>query len=286
MKLRVKGFFAIAIFCLAALFPFVADGATISVDSVQAMSGQSFGVGVSLNSNTNTISGLTVPLEFNNSFLRVDSVSFTNSILPAGFTGVSNIDNTANTVRVSYIPNQYSNPLPTMSNSGGLIGTIHFTLEPGAAVGYIPIIAVDHDSLVSFGGHDIHYWSRNEFSNQSGISAYLPGFIPGAVKVLLSTDIQDDNNNGLLPVDFELVQNYPNPFNPTTTIEYALPIGGLVSLKVYNVIGQEVATLVDGFKSAGVYSIEYDAGHSPSGVYFYKLAHPKGTETRKMLLVK
>jgi len=286
MKLKVKGFFAIVIFCLAALFPFIADGAAISVDSVQVMPGQSFGVGIQLKNNTNMISALTVPLEFNNPFLRVDSVSFANAILPPSFNGVVDIDNTAKTVRVSYIPDQFSNPLPTIGNSQGLISTLHFTLDPSAAAGNIPVDSIYADAIVSFGGFDKHSLIQVEFSDQSGTITYLPDFTPGAVKVMLSTDINDEINNGLLPDNFELVQNYPNPFNPSTTIEFALPRAGIVSLKVYNVIGQEVASLVDGFKSAGRYSIEFEAGNSPSGVYFYKLVHAEGSETRKMLLVK
>jgi hypothetical protein len=198
---------------------------------------------------------------------------------------MADIDNAAHTVRVSYIPDQFSLPLPTISIAQGLVGTIHFTVLPGASVGYVPIDSLYRDTVVNLAGNNIHYWVRVEFSNQAGTSTILPSVTPGGVQLMILTGIEDDNN-GLLPNDFELVQNYPNPFNPSTTIEFALPRAGHVSLIVYNVIGQEVAVLVDAHKSAGNYSIEFGADNFPSGVYFYKLVHQEGSETRKMMLVK
>ncbi len=90
----------------------------------------------------------------------------------------------------------------------------------------------------------------------------------------------------LVPSTFALDQNYPNPFNPTTTISFTLPEPGTVSLRVYNMLGQTVATLVDGPKPAGTHEIDFDAGSLASGVYFYRLESSAGTETRKMVLLK
>jgi len=85
---------------------------------------------------------------------------------------------------------------------------------------------------------------------------------------------------------FELAQNYPNPFNPTTTIRYQIPTAEVVSLKVYDVLGKEVATLVSGRQEAGSYAVEFNAAGLSSGVYFYRLQAGGFVETKKMMLVK
>jgi hypothetical protein len=85
---------------------------------------------------------------------------------------------------------------------------------------------------------------------------------------------------------FELAQNYPNPFNPTTTIRYQIPTAETVSLKVYDVLGKEVATLVSGRQEAGSYAVEFNAAGFSSGVYFYRLQAGGFVETKKMMLVK
>ncbi len=91
---------------------------------------------------------------------------------------------------------------------------------------------------------------------------------------------------GTLPSDYLLSQNYPNPFNPTTQIAFTLPTSGMVSLEVYNVLGQKVRTLVDGPMPSGVHEVTFDATLMPSGVYFYRLVFGDRVESRKMLLLK
>ena len=89
------------------------------------------------------------------------------------------------------------------------------------------------------------------------------------------------------PMSFQLDQNYPNPFNPSTTISFALQSSGRISLKIYNVLGQQVAALVDGVKTAGVYKVTFDASALSSGVYFYRLTTSAGiSEAKKMVLLK
>ena len=86
---------------------------------------------------------------------------------------------------------------------------------------------------------------------------------------------------------YVLQQNYPNPFNPLTTINYQLPKNSYISIKVYNVTGEEVKTLLNYFQHAGIYSISFDATGLSSGIYFYKLrADGNLIETKKMLLLK
>jgi hypothetical protein len=91
---------------------------------------------------------------------------------------------------------------------------------------------------------------------------------------------------GGTPTGFELSQNYPNPFNPSTTIRYTLPQAGNVSLKVYNALGQEVATLVNGHQVAKNYEATFDGSNLASGIYFYTLRTDNFTQSKKMILVK
>jgi len=86
--------------------------------------------------------------------------------------------------------------------------------------------------------------------------------------------------------DFKLEQNYPNPFNPTTSIKYSLPEQEFISLKIFDILGKEVATLVNEIKPSGNYEVQFDASNLSSGVYFYQLRAGNFTETKKMLLAK
>jgi hypothetical protein len=93
-------------------------------------------------------------------------------------------------------------------------------------------------------------------------------------------------NEDVKPTEFALFQNYPNPFNPTTTIKYQLPEASFVSLKVYDMLGNEIETLVNNHQQAGNYELKFDASRLTSGVYFYKLITDKFTDIKQMMLVK
>ena len=100
------------------------------------------------------------------------------------------------------------------------------------------------------------------------------------------TTVGVGNNNNEVPKVYSLSQNFPNPFNPTTQIKFSLPFSGLVKLVVYDVNGSEVATLINGEKQAGNYSVSFDATNIASGIYFYKLTAGNFVDTKKMALVK
>ena len=123
------------------------------------------------------------------------------------------------------------------------------------------------------------------------LAAWYEGLYSRPLSELVSS--VEDFNNGVVP-DYQLNQNFPNPFNPATSIQYAVGSEQFVSLKVYDVLGNEIATLVSEEKPAGEYEVEFDAIGLPSGIYFYKLraSNPSTSsgqgfvETKKMILLK
>ena len=89
-----------------------------------------------------------------------------------------------------------------------------------------------------------------------------------------------------IPVTYDLSQNFPNPFNPATTIQYQLPKNGFVTLKIYDILGKEVAALVNDQKTQGRYSVNFDASRLASGVYIYQLLVNDYVSSKKMLFLK
>jgi len=108
----------------------------------------------------------------------------------------------------------------------------------------------------------------------------------GIFRFPLSSITSSGNISNEIIKDYSLSQNYPNPFNPTTKISFALPKSGFVSLKVYDLLGREIQTLVNEIKSAGNYGIDFNASSLNSGIYFYRLETEGFSQTMKMLLIK
>mgnify|MGYP001372695842 CR=1 FL=1 len=92
--------------------------------------------------------------------------------------------------------------------------------------------------------------------------------------------------SGSIPEKYILAQNYPNPFNPVTAISYSIPTSGFVSLKVFDLLGEEVSTVIEGERKAGFHTAQFDGSHLSSGVYFYKLSSNDWTLTKKLILLK
>ena len=105
------------------------------------------------------------------------------------------------------------------------------------------------------------------------------------LRALPVTAVDDEEPNNI-PVQYSLEQNYPNPFNPTTTIRFGLPTSGNVTLIVYNILGQKVATIVNARLNAGTYQYQFNAGHLSSGIYLYKLQTKDYLQIKKMMLIK
>jgi ABC-type glycerol-3-phosphate transport system substrate-binding protein len=127
-----------------------------------------------------------------------------------------------------------------------------------------------------------YIWSDPNAQIDGCIDTWL---IPQLENIFKPTDVKNSMLNDV-PSQFRLNQNYPNPFNPTTVINYQLPVTSQVSLRVYDMLGREVATLVNDVKPAGVYTIQWDAKNFPSGVYFYQLRSGNSLNTKKLILIK
>jgi hypothetical protein len=139
----------------------------------------------------------------------------------------------------------------------------------------------------------------------SGITPNTSGTLPKTVSIqVIATDKANERayaslsilvknspvgikeNENHLPAEFKLNQNYPNPFNPTTMISYQLPNANYISLKVFNLLGQEISTLINEEQSAGNYEVKFDASQLSSGTYIYKLDAGNFTSTKKMIVLK
>lgn len=119
-----------------------------------------------------------------------------------------------------------------------------------------------------------------------GHIAYVADRVARKVFMFMTSVTKIDERVPPHPYQFALKQNYPNPFNPTTIISYGLEKAGNVNLDVYNILGEKVAALVDGFQSAGVHSVTFDGSRLPSGIYFYTLQNGDNKTTKKMILMK
>jgi hypothetical protein len=146
---------------------------------------------------------------------------------------------------------------------------------------------------VPAGAQSFHQASGSVFSypvTVTGMYLYQCDFhvslgMTGSFNASAVTGIKSDRTS-FQPDAFRLEQNYPNPFNPTTTISFDIPFQTYVSIKVYNLIGREVAALVSENMAAGSYSKTWNAASIPSGVYFYRLQTGSFTDTRKLVLLK
>ena len=117
-------------------------------------------------------------------------------------------------------------------------------------------------------------------------SFYMLAALPNGQVVEFSNITTIDQITNLIPTEFVLEQNYPNLFNPSTTIRFAIPSQQMVKLTIFNVLGQQVATLVNEKLTPGEYSFSFDASNLVSGMYFYRIEAGSFQEIRRMMLLK
>ena len=146
-----------------------------------------------------------------------------------------------------------------------------------------PVINSDFEEVSPYISPDgLYFFFTTE---KAGDLGYNPYWVDAQVIYNLITDVPDDRKSGK-PETFQLLQNFPNPFNPTTTIKYQASELSFVSLKVYNVLGNEVAILVNDEIPKGNYEVSFSAIDLPSGIYFYQLKSDKLISVKKMVLLK
>lgn len=201
----------------------------------------------------------------------------------------------------------YTFPKPVPMFRSPYVGdTVFIAFTRGSATTYAETRVISHDKATGYGGSYLiqagtgHY-GGTRFGDYSGAAidpaqngrAYVTtmrnragGWGTGVGLVSTTTIAGLTTNNQNLPGKFELMQNYPNPFNPSTVINFALPLNARVTLKVYDVLGKEVATLVNSELKAGTYEYDFDASALSAGLYFYRLSTDNFTETKKMMLIK
>lgn len=122
-------------------------------------------------------------------------------------------------------------------------------------------------------------WTNIDFWHYDLVYAKING-------VEYGTFVSVENEDTNYPKDYSLSQNYPNPFNPTTIINYSIPEQGKVALKVFDILGREIKTLVNKYQAAGSYEVEFNATELSSGIYFYRIIADGFVETKKMILMR
>ena len=154
---------------------------------------------------------------------------------------------------------------------GGIVSNVFYSSDYGNS--WYNVNNANLVGQISDLGHDNFYFYATSISGK-------------VYRTLLSNITSVNDFNHPMIVDFKLYDNFPNPFNPTTKISWRSPVSSQQSLKVYDVLGNEVATLVDEYREAGYYEVEFDGRNLASGLYFYKLQAGSFVETKKMVLIK
>ncbi len=228
-------------------------------------------------------------------WLRKDSVG--NVVLGAinTSTGSSNIDSALIFgAPAPYFTNQalvpgYSNVNPYSNyfmDDSTISDTETVNVPAGTFAHCVEMSETHYDSLGNVIFLEYHYYARGVgmVLNQR-VKPDSQAHADVLIQYSAVTSVHEENASNT-PNRFSLSQNYPNPFNPTTTINYKLPMSGAVTLKIYDALGREVATLVNEQQTVGSYSATFDASKLPSGVYFYRIRAGDYSNAKKLILLK
>jgi hypothetical protein len=220
---------------------------------------------------------------------------FGNNFVPIGFSGLFicpnsinasdlliRFDQTLTDFSIMYAPEEYgcdssATMRVTAYLSGSYVGT---NTKIASNPGTWPVDTLSCSFPQNFDSVVVHY----DHARPSGCSDWGPIFAADNMRVTaLSVSVISEDD---LPEMFTLSQNYPNPFNPSTVISYSLPVNSWVTLKVFDVLGREVATLVNGVEHLGYKSVNFNANDLVSGVYYYRLQAGNYFETKKLIFLR
>ena len=255
---------------------------TISIQSRMVEAGASFTAEVRLSGNDANLTSMIIPVQISSGYITCTGITFSGSLDGGAMTKSYDIDGSH--IKIYYMP-ATDQAASVISATSGVIATLQLHADAAAPDYFVTIDAVEEDMSFEANGQIFSRWDRIELADDMGSGALLPNYSPSVITIQKVTDIADGTED-LLPDSYELSQNYPNPFNPATTIQLALPQKSNVRLEIFNLLGQRVASLINGELEAGYHEINWDAGNAPSGVYFYRLTADSHTLTRKMLLLK
>jgi hypothetical protein len=229
--------------------------------------------------NSENLVGLDIPLEWPDGVTLTD-VSFANTRVDYFDIKIANIDEATNRVLIGLISMVYERKE---------------ALKPGDGVIFEAKFRIDDPALEKFEissfetqnpGHKLSFVFNNWDTGRPIVAHVNPEMVDATIALK-----GNPTDNVTLPTQFSLDQNFPNPFNPSTTIMYSLKDPGHVTLSIYNVLGQNVRTLVDEYQNAGSYTTIWDGSDDrgngvASGMYFYRIKAGDFTEIKKMVMVK
>jgi hypothetical protein len=222
--------------------------------------------------NAQELVALDIPLSFSEG-ATLDRVVFTDRVKTFEFKHAS-IDNENNTVVIGLI-SMVSGERPDLAIGSGAVAELHFILEHGVDQVEINPIVMESPN------HSLTYYYNDYTDGGAEVRSVQPDVEAGPV--VYSRDA--------VPGRFALHQNSPNPFNPTTSVKYDMASAGDVNIAVFNVLGQEVKELVNGYSEAGSHEVIWDGKNTygeqvASGIYFYRIETEQFNETKKMILLK
>jgi hypothetical protein len=223
--------------------------------------------------NSKNLEALDIPLGYSEGAI-LEKVEFTERAKDMEFQAAG-IDNESRMVFIGLMNMGPRSKVPDFPAGTGTVARMYFKLQPG--VNQLEIVPVETD----WPNHFLAWYYNDESTGVTFVETLSPEVINGSFRL----------DGKAIPDSYGLEQNSPNPFNPVTDINYALPQAGDVKMTIYNVLGQSVRDLVNGYQEAGNYTVTWDGKDAfgkpvASGVYFYRIKAGDYEKTRKMMLLK